>query len=141
QVSMPVSVVIPSNQLSASFVIQSIDETQVLGNHTNTITASASGYNSGAAGLGILDNDLPSVTLTLAQSTVSESAGPAATMATVTRSLVSSTPLVLDLISSDPGSAQVPPTAVIPAGAASYSFPVAAINNAIVDSNRVVTLR
>ena len=119
QVSMPASVVIPSNQLSASFVIQSIDESQVLGNHTNTITASASGYNSGGAGLGILDNDLPSVTLTLAQSTVSESAGPAATMATVTRSLVSSTPLVLDLISSDPGSAQVPPTAVIPAGAAS----------------------
>ena len=141
QVVMPATVVIPSNQLSASFAIQSVDETQVTGNHTNIITASASGFVAASAGLGIIDNDLPTVVLTLAQSTVSEGAGPSATMATVTRTPVTSQALVLDLTSSAPGSAQVPTPVVIPANTASYSFPVAAINNNLLDGDRVATLR
>ncbi|HMJ88491.1 MAG TPA: CARDB domain-containing protein, partial [Candidatus Acidoferrum sp.] len=80
--------------------------------------------------------------LTLAFSThsFSEAAGTNASQGTVIRNTATGSALDVTLSSSDPNSAVVPATVTIPAGAASASFPVGALDNSFVDSNRTVTI-
>ena len=141
QLTPPTSVVVPSNQLSYIFAVLAVDNTVVEPTRTNDLVASAAGFESATASVITLDNDLPVVTLRLAAHSISEGAGPQATVATVTRSPVSPRSLMVSLQSSDPGSAQVPASILIPGGQASVSFPIAAVDNLLVDGSRNVTLR
>ncbi|MEI6297737.1 MAG: CARDB domain-containing protein, partial [bacterium] len=135
------SVTIPSNQLGVTFVVTAIQNNLVEGLVTNQITARAIGFAPSTDSVTIVDDDLPSVVLSLDAASVSEGDGPMATRATVTRTPVTALPLVLDLTSSNPAKALVPATVVIPAGQASISFPVAAVDNLIVDGDTTVQLR
>lgn len=81
-----------------------------------------------------------SLTLAIAADSVSEAAGANATTATVTRVGDTSTDLTVNLTSGDTTEATVPATVVIPAGQASATFPIAAVDDSIVDGTRTVTV-
>ncbi|MBI5386506.1 MAG: DUF11 domain-containing protein, partial [Verrucomicrobia bacterium] len=140
QMLSPVSVIIPSNQLSAVVSVFAADDLLIEGIVTNRLTASAAGFASASATVAILDNDSPSVVLTLTADRVSEGGGPLATRATLTRSPVTENPLVLVLVSSNTTKVRLPATAVIAENEASVSFPVATVDNQIVDGDTVVPL-
>ncbi len=59
EVTVPSQVTIPAGQFSASFPVDAIDDQIIDGAQTMTVTASASGYEGGAADLEVLDNAFP----------------------------------------------------------------------------------
>ena len=108
----------------------------------------ASGSGSGAGDALALDNVLISsaqspnilLGLSLAPSSVSEVSGTSASLATLTLSQASATNLTFQLTSSDPFSASVPASLLVPAGQLSATFPISTINNEIPDGTRAVTI-
>ena len=72
--------------------------------------------------------------------TVSEAAGSNAAVGTVARNTFAGTPLTVSLSSSNTGKLTVPATVTIPAGAASATFPIDAVDNAIADGTQSVTI-
>ena len=115
-------------------------------NETFTVSLSAV---SGGATLGtpltgtvtILDNEVPTLTVSIAATSIGEEAGIAATTGMVTRSLDDITNSVLvTLMSDDPSEATVPVSVMIPANQASVTFNIDAIDDMIVDGTQTVTI-
>ncbi len=83
----------------------------------------------------------PKLSLTLNKSSIVENAGGAAAELTITRSgPVSSSPLTVQLQSSDTTEATVPATAIIPANATSVKVAVAAVDDALLDGDQTLEL-
>lgn len=98
-------------------------------------------YQPGSDTLDVTDNDVLTLTLSVAASGISESGGVGATTGTVTRNDGDlSSPLTVHLSSNDPSEAQVLATVVIPADQASASFAIDAVDDEIVDGALVVTI-
>jgi large repetitive protein len=96
-----------------------------------------------AASLTVADDEPPDPALTLSVSpaTFSEAAGTNAAIGTVTRANVSlAAAQVVTLVSSDTTEATVPATVTIPAGQASVSFAIAAVNDTVGDGSQAVTI-
>ncbi len=134
------SIDIPAGQTSVSFDIDAVPDTIVDGTQTVTITASAAGHSIGSATLDVTDDDTPALSLTIAAASVLESDGLAATTATVTRNTDTTLPLDVTLTSSDDTEAKVPLTVTIPAGQASFTFDIEAVDDAVVDGDQNVTI-
>ena len=135
--TVPLTVTIPANQASNTFLLQAIDDGMVSTGRTAIVTASAAGYTDASpVNIFMADADLPVVQVTFANNTVSEGAGPQATIATVTRTPITGQSVMLQLISSNTAAALVPATVTIPADQASATFPVAAVNDSIVGNTR-----
>lgn len=81
-----------------------------------------------------------SLSVSIADSQVSETAGAAATTVTITRSSGTALPLLVNLFSDRPSEATVPVTATIPAGQVSVTVAVDAVDELIVDGNQTVTI-
>ena len=58
EATVPATVVIPDAQKSVSFSIRAVDDTEVDGTQTVTLTASASGYESDTATISVTDDDI-----------------------------------------------------------------------------------
>ncbi|MFC1597786.1 GEVED domain-containing protein, partial [Planctomycetota bacterium] len=82
----------------------------------------------------------PGLTLTIGADWVSESAGAAATTATVTRNIGTVGDLVVTMANDDPSKATVPARVTIPHGMSSVTFDVDAVDDAIGDGTQTVTL-
>ncbi len=141
QLTSPTAITIPSNQLSYTFAVLAVDNNVIEPTRTNSLIASAAGFESATATIATTDNDLPTVTLRFAAHSVSEGAGPQATVATITRNPVSPRGLRLALTGSDDASAQLPAAVTIPGGQESASFPLAAVDNQAADGMRSVSFR
>ncbi len=140
QVSLPPTVVIPASSNAAAFVVLAVDDALLEPPTTYNLTASAAGFQGDAVSVTVLDNDVPQVTVSLASHTVSEGAGPQATSATITRDVVTSRAVTLEVFSSDPTAALVPTHVTIPAYQASVSFPVAAVDDQVVDGPQTTVI-
>ena len=141
QLLLPAEVNIPAGANSTTFTILATDDTLVEPPREVTFEASATGYVSVAATLTVSDDDLPAFTLSLAADTVSEAGGVEATTATVSRGVASPRSLSVLLENSNPDAVFVPARVLIPAGQAQVSFPLAPVNNAVVDGTRQAVLR
>ncbi len=86
----------------------------------------------------ILGTPATSLALVLSPSSVTEGAVPAT--ATLTASPPPTVSTVVTLTSSDPSSATVPATVIMPAGQSSVTFPVTVIDDAVLNGNRSVLL-
>ena len=86
----------------------------------------------------ILGTPATSLALSLSPSSITEGAGPATATLTASPAPVANT--VVTLTSSDPSSATVPATVIIPAGQASVTFPVTIIDDAVLNGTRNVLL-
>lgn len=140
QIQAPGSVVIPGGIASAQFPISATEDDLVERTNLYTIVASAAGIPPVSSTVGVADNDIPTVTVTLAQRTVSEGDGANATSATLTRNPVSARALVIQLTAGNSAAVRLPGTATIPANQASITIPVGAVDNATADGPRPVAI-
>ncbi|MCC6473479.1 MAG: Ig-like domain-containing protein, partial [Burkholderiales bacterium] len=139
KLTLPANVVIPAGAASATFEATPVNDTIAEGNRGVNVTASASGFASGGVHLEIQDDDVPVLTLDLATSVISEGAGAAATHGTVTRSLVTDSPVSVALFG-DINRLRVPNFVLIPAGAASVDFSITIQDNSDADGDHVVPI-
>ena len=140
KLTVPATVTIPAGRTSATFPVTVVNDEQIDGNETATITASASGFQSGSDSAIVVDDNVPTLTLTLAQTTVSEAAGANATTGTVSIASPATEPLTIVLGSSLTSAATVPTSVVIDAGQESASFPIAALNNGLDFGNQTAII-
>ena len=90
--------------------------------------------------LEILDDDGPTLVLSIDNPIVAEVAGPNAATGTVTRTSGFDQDLVVALASSDTSEATVPTSVTILAGQTSATFAVAAVNDGVTDGTQNLTL-
>ncbi|MEZ6123004.1 MAG: Calx-beta domain-containing protein [Planctomycetaceae bacterium] len=134
-------ITIPAGQVSVTVDITALDDLVVDGNQTVTITASAIGHVSLADTVIVTDDDVPELTLIIADSFVYENDGAAATTATVSRNTDTTGPLTVTLLSSDTSEATVIGTVTIPAGeSVSAPFNIDAIDDALMDGTQNITI-
>ncbi|GHA20591.1 hypothetical protein GCM10008090_33120 [Arenicella chitinivorans] len=134
---VPTSVVIPAGEASATFAISAVDDTLADGNSISTISVNAIGYVVGSATVTVVDNDTPSLGLTLNSSSISESG---ITVATVSRNTPTNTALNVSLSSNNPTRLVIPATVEIPVGAAFVNFNITGIDNTTLDADQLVTI-
>ncbi len=146
-----ITLLIPAGETSVTARLEEVDQ-DLSGSSTPLadgpqkveITATAANYGRIAATLDVVDpaTVVPTLTVTLDQPSngvIVENAGPGAAEATVSRNTPTNVPLTVTLTSLDPASASVPATVVIPAGAASVTFPINAVDDNI-DNTQPVTV-
>ncbi|MCX5980388.1 MAG: DUF5050 domain-containing protein, partial [Nostocales cyanobacterium LacPavin_0920_SED1_MAG_38_18] len=138
QITVPTTVTIPAGANSATFNITAVDDTLIELPKNYTIIASAAGFISGSDSLAIIDNDGVNLTLTLDTNNINENGGKA--IATITRNIVTDTPLLVQLSSSDTTEATVPATVIIAANQASATFEIQGVDDTILDSTQAVMI-
>lgn len=141
RVPPPAPIVLAAGQASGPFTLVAPNDVLIESDLAVTLTASAGEYVDGSATVTVRDDDLPQLILFLASSTVSEGAGPQATVATVRRSPVTSQALTLEIESTHPDAARVPSRVTLPAGEATVSFPIAAVDNDLLDGPKTTRVQ
>ena len=135
--TVPLTVEIAANQLSATFTIDAVDDLVLDGTQTATITASASGYGDGSDTVAVTDHE--TLTVTIAADSISEFLG--STTATITRDNTDiSQALTVMLTSNDTSEATVPAAVTIPAAETSVTFTITAEDDDLLDGTETVTL-
>jgi hypothetical protein len=140
KLTVPATVTIPAGQTSATFPITVIDDHQIDGDASATITASASGFVSAASTATVTDINVPVLGLTLAQTSVSEAGGVDATNGMITLTAPLDAPVTVSLLSSDATAVTVPVQVILQAGQTSATFPVTAIDDGLETGNRTATI-
>ncbi|MEW6157408.1 MAG: CARDB domain-containing protein [Verrucomicrobiota bacterium] len=138
QLLVPAEVTIPSGQASAIFSVMGADDQLIETAASYRITASSPGYVGASASLEIQDNDLPEITLIIEPAEASEGSGGSVLRASAIRSVATPHELKLMLSNSDKTELLIPASAVIPANETSVNFPIAAVNDTIVDGAQEV---
>ena len=138
QLTVPTTVTIPAGANSATFNITAVDDTLIELPKNYTIIASAAGFISGSDSLAIIDNDGVNLTLTLDTNNINENGGKS--IATITRNIVTDTPLLVQLSSSDTTEATVPATVIIAANQASATFEIQGVDDTILDGTQAVVI-
>ncbi|HEY9690604.1 MAG TPA: Calx-beta domain-containing protein [Oculatellaceae cyanobacterium] len=145
EATVPATVTIAANQASATFEIQSFDDTIVDGTqpviitakpvYTNTNVAVQTG--NATANLNIVDNESPSLKLTIDRDVISETG---IATATITRNTNTDSVLVVNLNSSDTTEATVTNTVTIAAGQTSATFTITGVSDGISDGSQTATI-
>jgi len=109
------TVTIPAGQISATFAVGAVDDSEYSGTRGITITASAPNYAPGIANIQVTDDELPSLTASVNPTTFAENGGSNAATGTITRQGPTTSALDVNLTSSDTTQAavMVPPTVKI----------------------------
>lgn len=132
-----INVTIGSGNVSASFPIDAVDDDLADLTQTVTITASADGLSSGTIALDVLDDDA-AIDVSGSQNSISEDGGTSTI--TLTRNTDATEELTVDITESTTGLTGVPSTVTFAAGDDTASFDVVAINDAVVQGDRTVTI-
>jgi hypothetical protein len=140
EIAVPATVTIPANQASLTLDVDAVDDDLLDGPQTVTITAAASGYESGGNSLKVLDHE--TLMISLADAAIREDDGTQATMATITRSNVDdlSQPLTVTLTNGDDTEINIPNMVMILANQASATIDVDAVDDSLPDGTQTVTL-
>ena len=135
-----VTVIIPAGVASVDVELGPVQDYLVDGDQIAKVVAYAPRHASGEDTLAVTDSlETLSLTLTIDGPTVfAESAGPAASSATVTLSHALTAPLDVNLVSHDLSEAAVPALVTIAAGQTTASFFIDAVDDAVLDGNRTV---
>jgi hypothetical protein len=129
KIYVPAAITIPAGSASTTFNVQAIDDDIIEGTQTYAFTASAAGLVAAVGDVTVTDTDVPTLSLGLALTTVSESAGGMATTATLTRTPAGDLPIVVDLSVPAGSPVTVPASVTIPANQASVTFSVGVFDN------------
>ncbi|MFN9719403.1 MAG: GEVED domain-containing protein [Planctomycetota bacterium] len=139
EATVPLTVVIPAGQTSATFPITAVDDTLLDGTQVIQITGSLLNALSIPASLSVTDQEL--LLLSINNPTFAENGGLNVRTATITRGNTDiSNPVVVTLISGDPTELTVPLTVQIPANAASTTFGITAVDDLLVDGTILASL-
>lgn len=135
---VPPVVSIPVGQDAVDVVVPVLDDT-VLGARSVTITASAIGHYDGALQVDL--SDYETLTVSIDRASIRENAGTGAAIGTVTRNNTDiAQSLTVTLTSNDVSEVSVPTTITIPAGQASGTFSINAINDPDLDGTQTVVV-
>lgn len=137
---VPDVVTIPAGEVTVEFTVEVLDDHVLNGTTTVTLTAAADGVLDAVREIQVRDHE--TLTVALSASGIREDAGPGAVTGTVTRSNLDdlSQALEVTLVSSDTSEVTVPATVVIPAGAASVTFPIDIVDDAEIDGTQNVRI-
>ena len=139
-VGVPDEVVIPAGASSIQFPVAAIDNLLAGDDVGTMLSASAAGYQAAQANLAIRDDDVLTLTLTIDPTTLVEGAGSTAT-ATLSRNAADvSQELTVAVTSSDSNQATVPSSVTIPAGSPSVTFPVTAVDDAVIEAAQTIAI-
>jgi alpha-tubulin suppressor-like RCC1 family protein len=139
EVMVPQTVTIFTGLTSADFDLTIVDDAEVDGEQTATITAAVTGWSSGSGTINVQDNE--NITLTVVvPPAAAEGDGVLASAGNVTIPGALGTDLVVDLASDDVSEATVPATVTIPAGQISAAFDLTVLDDAEVDGTQTVTV-
>lgn len=136
-VKVPASVIIQSNQTSASFDLQIINNQRLDGSHSATITASVVNWTGDSKSIVVTDDD-PAILRISGPGQLNESATNIPYVAFVPGTL--DTNLTINLSSSDTNDLAVSPSIILSAGQTSVVFNVSVPDNALFDGSRLATL-
>jgi hypothetical protein len=137
EATVPASVVIPANQSSITITVAAIDDTLLDGTRRVNLSASSGNLQSNVLNVDVLD--VERLQLTIDRNTFSEASGAGVAVLTVSRGNTDLTsPLTVQLTSSDTTEATVPSSVVIPAGASSATIGINAVDDALFDGNQTV---
>lgn len=135
------SVTIPAGQTTATVEVTATDNDDVELQTTVAFKATALKYQSGECLVVLNDNDLPVIDLTLTPATVSESAGPAAIVATLHRTTNTDKRVTITLSDDSNGDIYYSNSQIVlEKGIEQVQFSLGVIDNAIVDGDRTVNL-
>ncbi len=139
ELAISATVTIPAGMASVTFDVDAVDDSLLDGSQDVTIDANAGGYFGATKDIVVADHETISLTVTLA--TILESDGPAASVATVTRSNTDNDlPLLVTLSNSDSSEIEIPVSITIPAGDASITFSIDAVDDALLDGTQTATI-
>ena len=142
EISLQTTVVIPANQSEIFIPLNAIDDSLLDGTQTATVTVTsinATGFLLGTDSVQV--TDLETLLFTVDRTTVSEAAGAGAITGTLTRFNTDiSQPFSVALSSSDTSELTVQATVTIPAGQTSVSFPINAVDDALIDGSQSVII-
>ncbi|MFV0446509.1 MAG: hypothetical protein ACK5Q5_23295 [Planctomycetaceae bacterium] len=136
EASVPATVVILDGQSSATFQITAVDDLLADGDQLVTITATAAALGAKSVQLTVVDDEVAGLSVSIVPMQINENGGLA--IGTVTRNTPVDFDLIVSLTSSDTTEALVPTSVLIPAGSASATFLVVAVDDSIEDPVQVV---
>ncbi|MGD0651989.1 MAG: M4 family metallopeptidase [Verrucomicrobiia bacterium] len=139
EIQVPASVIIPSGQTSAVFTATVVDDNQIDGPQTATVTAHVQNWTDGSATITVLDNESLNLTVTLPGSAW-ENAGVLTNAGSVHISGTLPTDLVVSLVSSNTDKLIVPSTVTIATGQVTGTFNLTLVDNSINDGDQTVAV-
>ncbi len=135
QLGVPLAVVLPAGQSAVEFDATAVDDTLLERLASYSISVNAPGHVGSSVGLDIPQSDVPNLSLTVPSMLSEGSVGPTV-IGTITRSIVSTQAVVVELSSSNSTLVGVPATVTIPAGAVSATFPITVADDDLVNGSR-----
>ncbi len=139
EIQVPSSVLMPSGQTSVVFNVTVVDDGELDGDQTATITAHVSNWMDGTAPMTVHDNESLDLLITL-PAQAREGDGVLAGAGAVRIAGPMSTNLAVSLTSDDPTEATVPAAITILAGQTFANFDVTIVDDSEVDGTHVTTI-
>jgi hypothetical protein len=141
QATVPTSVTIPTGAVSATFAVTPIDDQVADGVQKSAIRAQAAGFSTPAlAELTVTDDEKASLTLSFNLGRIAENGSAIATLKRNSVITTSTPSLAVTLAMNISGQVTAPSSISIPAGAATVSFTVNAVDDKQSDGPRIITL-
>lgn len=137
QLNLPETVTIPAGQYTRRFDIGAFDDEAFDGNISVTVTVSSEGYPTAATLITAIDNDEPTLTLTVASPEVAEGD---LLRATIERDVAATSDILVNIFSSDDAHLDAPLAVLLPAGETSADFDLLAVNDTLVERNAIYTV-
>ena len=137
EVTVPVSLTIPTGSTNATFNITIVDDTELDGPQTATVTASAPGYANGNASITVNDNETATLSVALPTNTI-EGAGVVTGHVFASAAPTANVPVTLS--SSDTTELIVPASVAIAAGQTSAVFIATVVDDAAIDGPQNATV-
>ena len=138
--TFPTQVTIPANTTSLTVDVSAQDNNVIEMTASPTFTVSSNRYTSGECIIILEDNDMPTLSLSLTPTQVSESAGSSAVIATISRTDNLDKEVVLKLSEDSGGRLSCPKTVTMAAGQQEVQFSIGTVDNSTVDGNKTVTV-
>ncbi len=139
EIQVPAEIEIPAGRSNVVIAVDAVDDTLLDGTQSVVVQAQSAGYQDDLDSIDVLDHE--TLTLTIDPDQFSENGGPAAGQATLTRSNTDTNDaLTVQLASDDTTEAVVPSSIDIPAGQASITFDVEAVDDQLLDGTQIVTI-
>ncbi len=139
ELQLPGTILIPAGRTSATVFVQAIDDALLDGTIQVQLSASAGSILSNNITIDVLDRE--KILLSINRTSIAENAGAGAATLTVSRSNTDiNQSISVQLSSNDTSEINLPASVVIPAGFASITVGVEAIDDALFDGTQIVIL-
>lgn len=139
EVMVPPTIIVLAGQTNATFDLPIVDDTELDGDQSATITAAASGYISVNATIIVHDNETATLVV-FAPLSATEGQGVLINAGTVTASGPVAADITVNLASSDTTEAIVPSTVTIPNGQSSATFNITIADDNQIDGSQSATI-